>query len=363
MVKDLQSRTLDYVRFPLAVMVVFIHCYGDISAETSNSIPALFYENTRILFSRILSHIAVPLFYIISGYLFFFSFKGKWSTSLWKEKMSRRFWTLLIPYIIWNIIPIILYCGSVILGAIIHQKAFCGFGEYFDKCLTWHVFWDFGSENGLAFPLNVPLWFIRDLMVDMLISPIIFGFVKIFRTYGILFFLAYYFFGWHFIAIPIVNLWTLIFFLFGAYLAINGKNMVIIARMFSPYIYILCPMMLFSALYFYESQWGGGYFFRTYVLSGLIACVSLTALMIERIHFTMPRVMINSAFFIFAAHLGLPLLPYIRKAIEHIIPNSNYYWMTLRYFVVPICLVCCCLLIYLLLSRFLPRTTKVICGR
>lgn len=93
---------------------------------------------------------------------------------------------------------------------------------------------------------------------------------------------------------------------------------------------------------------------------------SMSALFYEntRILFSkMPQVLVNSAFFIFAAHLGLPLLPCIRKAIEHIIPNSNYYLMTLRYFVVPICLVCCCLLIYLLLSRFLPRTTKVICGR
>lgn len=362
MVKDLQSRTLDIVRFPLAVMVVFIHCYGDISAETSNSIPALFYENTRILFSRILSHIAVPLFYIISGYLFFFSFKGKWSTSLWKEKMSRRLWTLLIPYIIWNIIPILLYCGSVILGAIIHQKAFCGFGEYFDKCLTWRVFWDFGSENGLAFPLNAPLWFIRDLMFNMLISPIIFGFVKIFRTYGILFFLAYYFFRWNFIAIPIVNLWTLIFFLFGAYLAINEKNMVIIARMFSPYIYILCPMMLFSALYFYESQYRG-LFFRAYVLTGVITCFSLSALFVERTHYEMPKVLKDSTFFIFAAHLGLPLLPFIRKVLDYTIPNSNYYWMTVHYFLVPISLIWCCLIIYILLLKFLPRTTKFICGR
>ena len=363
---NLQSRTLDVARFPLAVMVVFIHAYydyGDFSELMHTSTSLFFYENIRILFSKILPHIAVPLFYIISGYLFFISFKGKWNFLLWKKKMGRRFWTLLIPYLIWNIIPIIVYCCSVLIGLVIHHKSFNGFGEYFENCLSLHIFLDFTTKDGVAYPLNTPLWFIRDLMFNLCISPLIFFTCKIFRTWAFFFFISYYVLGWEFIVLPVVYFRAVIFFFIGAYFGINEKNLVEIIRPFTPYCFIVCGITVLISLLLYNTFWGW-YFYRIYIVSGIISFLSLIILLInKKPSFALPKVLVNSTFFIFAAHLGLPLLSYIRKAIELVIPNSNYWWMILHYFLAPICLVCCCLFIYLLLLRFLPRTTKVICGR
>lgn len=76
----LQSQTIDWLRFPLAVAVVFIHSFGikeytlpslNISSLTGMDV----YNLIRICFSNVLTHVAVPTFYLISGFLFFLGLK------------------------------------------------------------------------------------------------------------------------------------------------------------------------------------------------------------------------------------------------------------------------------------------------
>ncbi len=74
----LQSRTIDLLRFPMAVMVVFIHMNpvvvkwadADFSLISGNGL----YNLLGILISNILTHMAVPTFFLISGFLFFLKF-------------------------------------------------------------------------------------------------------------------------------------------------------------------------------------------------------------------------------------------------------------------------------------------------
>ena len=104
----LQSATIDLLRFPLAIMVIFIH----MNPEVSNLFDADFslisghgiYNVTGVLLSHVLTHIAVPTFYLISGFLFFINFQ-KWSWEGYKKKLSSRIKTLLVPYLLWNAIP------------------------------------------------------------------------------------------------------------------------------------------------------------------------------------------------------------------------------------------------------------------
>lgn len=70
-----QSRILDAIRFPLAFMVVLIHC--KINAESwvlpdwKHFSGIEFSTALQIFFSSIVSDIAVPTFFVISGYYFF----------------------------------------------------------------------------------------------------------------------------------------------------------------------------------------------------------------------------------------------------------------------------------------------------
>lgn len=73
------------LRLPLAVMVVFIHAFGNLvyvvpyewmgrgqldAAVGSSSVGSAVYDALRIFGSHVVTHIAVPTFFVISGYLF-----------------------------------------------------------------------------------------------------------------------------------------------------------------------------------------------------------------------------------------------------------------------------------------------------
>ena len=73
--RDLESRILDALRFPLAVMVVVIHSsiskdyhLPDYTALSGTDICVAL----QILFSHVISAVAVPAFFMMSGYFFFY---------------------------------------------------------------------------------------------------------------------------------------------------------------------------------------------------------------------------------------------------------------------------------------------------
>ena len=96
---DLQSQVIDWLRFPLAVAVVFIHSFGNPPVEDISllQIDPLTGENlfhwVRICLSHVATHIAVPTFFVISGYLFFRKVDN-WNMQVYRKKMKSRFHTL-----------------------------------------------------------------------------------------------------------------------------------------------------------------------------------------------------------------------------------------------------------------------------
>ena len=69
----LTSRTINALRFPCAVLVVLIHLFKPVPEET---FPYGFFRTLEIAFSDGLARIAVPIFFFISGFLFFLSKKS-----------------------------------------------------------------------------------------------------------------------------------------------------------------------------------------------------------------------------------------------------------------------------------------------
>ena len=75
---ELESATIDWLRFPLAVAVVYIHNFGssvfDLKSIYSNPTSAeSIYNFIRIFISNIGTHFAVPTFFMFSGFLFFYN--------------------------------------------------------------------------------------------------------------------------------------------------------------------------------------------------------------------------------------------------------------------------------------------------
>lgn len=174
-----QSRILNAIRFPLACMVVIIHCKINedkwILPQYTTLTGEEFSTTIQILLSNILSGIAVPTFYLISGYFFFYRTE-QFTKNIYLEKLKKRIHTLLIPYILWNILYIFIIILMKIAAYFVKGKPLSNIITFFGDNDWLHMFWDCkiwntNKVNWLGYltpstgPILIPMWFIRDLIV------------------------------------------------------------------------------------------------------------------------------------------------------------------------------------------------------
>ncbi len=207
-----QSNRVDYwarvgfVSLLLAVMVVIRH----------NSSFANYEDPSGRAFQRFLirtvTEIAVPMFFVLSGMNFFRNYEPTKTA----EKLKHRVKSLLIPYLVWNTI----YCiFSLITSKTQISRFFIGREKYlfsipnliFGCLYHWNC--------------NVHVWFVFDLILFSLISPVFFFLVKDHRI-GILAIVASYMAIFLFkLALPetiIGETYSIFYYLLGAYLALHS---------------------------------------------------------------------------------------------------------------------------------------------
>ena len=178
------------IKLPLVLLVVYIHCFGqpyDVNLfhfDWHNLITVDFYNLIRIAISKVLASVAVPLFFFASGY-YFFSGAKKIAVSYFIQKFKKRISTLFIPYIFWIALYILLKCALLSINSSEPIEAIAefinlkgGLLSMFWGCEVWnaHIVNVFGDYAINTAPILVPLWFLRDLMVVILLTPFIYYF-------------------------------------------------------------------------------------------------------------------------------------------------------------------------------------------
>ena len=186
----LTSRTINWLRVALVLLVLFVHVHPDHNPHWLTMDNLSGQPLGWVIFSVIGTLInkfafsAVPLFFAISGYLFFQKLET-WSWKVWKQKIRSRVRTLLIPFIIFNVIcAISLLClslknggGWTLAGAYEGRWPLAGWlWNGVSYCQGWKNW--LGMDMQLYYPLDVPLWFVRDLMVMLVLSPIIYWLIR-----------------------------------------------------------------------------------------------------------------------------------------------------------------------------------------
>lgn len=112
-----------------------------------------------------ISRIAVPLFFAISGYLFFWNVT---TIDEIREKIKKRANTLLIPFVIgclftplfFYIISNLPYISNLLKSSLLSELSQMSICELF-----YAIF---------ITPTNVPLWYIRDLMIIVVTTPLLY---------------------------------------------------------------------------------------------------------------------------------------------------------------------------------------------
>lgn len=354
--EELQSRVINFLRFPLIVGVILIHT-NFLQIINVDSVNYPFFGVIFHLFSNVLSGIAVPLFFFISGFLFFYK-TTDFNASAYTQKLKKRFRTLFIPYVSWNAIYILIY----FLAQTFASSFLSGKNKFVvDYSVTdWlYAFWDTTPINGITYPINLSLWFIRDLMVIVCLSPVIYFVVRKLKIYSV-------------IALGILwicDLWfnvlgfssvAVFFFSFGAYFSIHNKNFIVEMKPLYYIAGILYPIIVVVELYFFRENWLWiGYLHKVGVILGIITAFSVSGYFLSKKILKENVFLANSSFFIYAYHI-LPLTIVVRILFKFI-PLSEMSLVVL-YVVSPTIVILVGLFLYYILKKLLPNFTSIITG-
>lgn len=348
---QLQSKVIDALRFPMAVAVVLLHhAYTLMNESASATISAL-----CVLFHDILCRLPVPFFFLVAGYLFFSNLE-QWDWGVWKTKIRRRVWSLLVPYILWNIIAFFAYWGYARLFG---EPA--TFASQFEKYGGLRMF--FGINGGIPlghrdFPINGPMWFVRDLMYYILITPAVFLFISRTRYYGLFALLLA-----HLLVQGIVPE-GFAFFVAGSFFKLEGKNIVRTLWPSRNVMYIV-SLVLVVVLFFlsgHSSYWVR-FFKFFFLIAGIGAsfCLAVSLIQEGRIH-SRPF-LVRSSFFVYALHVVLLPRKYSHDILSCIYPFSGGpVWDVVEFFLTPALLVAVCLAILWLLEKCMPSVAALLNG-
>ncbi|WP_333888760.1 acyltransferase family protein [Sphingobacterium siyangense] len=361
---DLLSKTIDFLRFPLIVGVVFVHTdFSNIvmaGVKQFSFVDLPFFARVFFMFFKVIFGVRVPLFFFIAVFLFFYRTEG-FSLKIYCKKLKNRVHSLLIPYIFWNLaVLFFLFLAQTFLSGSLVSGENKLMINYSLSDWLWS-FWDTSQINHHAeksLPVNSPFWFIRDLIVVVLLSPLVYFLIKKIGIMavvllGLLWCYSPYFY------FPGMSTVSFFFFAAGAYFSVYKMDFVVLMRRLLPCAVGFFALLIAAEFYFLGKSWWN-YLYCANVIVGLVLVVAITAHFIQKGSWRPNSFLAKGSFFIFAYH-RLPLVFVIKFLFNLIHPQSEVALICL-YFACPTIVIVLGLLGYRLLKNMFPRFTAVICG-
>jgi succinoglycan biosynthesis protein ExoH len=166
------SQTISFARISLIVGLVFLH-YQEYPNSTFSPFRGLdvahhgvaTFVNSFVLF---FFFSVVPLLSMVSGWLFF-SFAEEDATHALVHRMRRRFFSLYLPLVFWNALFL-----AILVGLFIHEP---GDALFDDLNIRFESAGPLDYVNAIfgitKRPVGFQFWFVRDLFVTALVSPLL----------------------------------------------------------------------------------------------------------------------------------------------------------------------------------------------
>ena len=271
-----------------------------------------------------LTEIAVPFFFLLSG---FFFFRGSYyKNRAYVNMLQKKFHTLFIPFVFWNL------CGAIPL-LVFHQFPL--------------------EENRLAYLLdllhsdwNGVLWYVRDIMTMMLLVPLYEWVFQVNRKWLYAIVVSVLFFYW----VPVTTSWLssegmLFFFLGGIVQRYNG--ILYYKLPFWVVAFLLTGWMI--ACFGYPYLWG---IHKYTTLLGLLVFWQLLAYLSCSLNQLLLRLAPYS-FFIYVTHL------YLVKGLKVFLAHffyANAAAALISYFVVPVIIVLMIIFTGMIWGKIAPRS-------
>lgn len=161
------SDKMKVVSFISIIIVFFIHSSFPQEPYATKKFPIM----VNKCLSGTFGNLAVPMFYVISGWLFFYR-TGKIQDVF--IKMRRRVRTLFIPFVIAAVFYPLFF---IVMEMIPHIANHIDRPSYIEMCKTmsWFdiiIFLLYGAWNG--YPIAYHLWFMKDLITIVMLCPFVY---------------------------------------------------------------------------------------------------------------------------------------------------------------------------------------------
>ena len=366
------SQIISLLRFPLTFLVVMQHCRGEIvmSPLWNGCTMKNLHVALKVLFSGGLSLIAVPAFFFISGYLFFRNV-NHWNKENYVEKLKKRMRSLLIPYLLWNILCIPLVCFSTYFEHF-SQAPLLAVQEYLSSIRWLHIFWDqtvttLDIPNLLGFhaiyvaPLLGTMWYVRDLIIMVVPSPLVWLLIKKTRKYGIaVFTLLFLLRIWPPITLNGISAY---FFTLGAWFSISRKSLTIPKALQVPVSVIAALCLCWFVASGGNEQYIGWQLTPLFLLTGVLTTFFVANyLAYHHPRIKTPAILSDSSFFVYALHIefALPIGFFISKMVT--LQATHPLVMTIRYLLTPFIIYALCVAVYAVMKRTIPRILFLLTG-
>ena len=263
---------------------------------------------------------------------------------------------MLIPYIFWNFAMALLIFLSAVFFSGLKSEAGMAVCDYtFQDWLL--KFW-YDENNVCDHPINYPLWFLRDLMVVMLFSPLVYWVVKKLKQYAVIILGIFWVTGFWFV-LPGFSITALFFFSFGACFSIHGINFAVKGQSYWRQTGVLYLLLSLVILVLREYEWCT-YLKDINILIGMFFAVSLTAHFIGKGSWRVNKFLSESSFFIYAYHVLF--LQWLIKVLCIVLHPQSDAMLLLVYFLSPAIIILAGLGAYYVLKKYLPRTSAFITG-
>lgn len=332
------------------IFVLYIH-----SRFQPNEIMGMaYYDKIQLFTSEMIGRCAVPLFYLISGYLFFMKVPD--GVKSIGRKIRKRIKSLLIPYFIGCVFFVIFYSFVALLpwtSNLINSSS--SIMPLFQKpysIILISIFYD----GGTGYPCAFQLWFLRDLILIVATSPLWYLCLKHLKWgfVAVVFVLTYF-------DVPHVPFYSLFWFVLGGQLTKvkiemggNGRTKVAIFGLFLiiSIVQLLSPDML---------EWN---LLRIpIIMLGIIGIWGLYDAFVEKkfclSHHKWLGIACQFTFFIYLFHE--PMLNIVRKLIVVMLSKNELGYLT-SYLLSPWIFTVCAVFAGLLFRKYLPRVYDVCTG-
>ena len=286
--------------------------------------------------------VANYMFFIISGYLFFLNVRGMKDI---KMKMKKRIRSLLLPYLLWNVLFVLWYVGLSLFPLLSEQFVN---GSIIDNLNSATLL----GKLYMVFikPAAFHLWFLRDLMVLVLFSPLIWLLLKRWRWVV----LSLLFLGSLFVA----QIGLVAMFVIGGYIAIYNINIGELTERCRQWLPIFAVVFVGAAVFYPYHLSYVRPFLSLLFLCGIITLWCLYDLLrIDRLKWFEP--LLGYSFFIYCFHM--PFFNIIKK-INLMVMGESLWSILLLYFINPIIAVAIIILIAKLLQKISLKGYLVLTG-